>query len=205
MLEQFERQLDTSEKVRLLLAYAEAQLAAKRGKRTIDTIKRVLELRPEDPAALDVLTRAQEQAQNWTEVISLLQLRSRRAATEDEMFDLLVKTGDVFLENLRDREAAAQTFVMALDVKPDSRNLLTKLMGVYSDAQDWPRLIEIILRIAEMVKDPVAAREVLQHRGHDRAPRARSLRRSRELLRRVALALAGRMPATRSSRAWCSA
>src|SRR5205085_10149985 len=26
--------------------------------------------------------------------------------------------------------------------------------SVYSDAQDWPRLIEVILRIAEMVKDP---------------------------------------------------
>ena len=114
----------------------------------------MLDLRPKIPAALSVLTRAQEQAQNWTEVISLLQLRSRRAATEDEVFELLVKTGDVFLENMRDREAAAQTYVMALDVKPDSRNLLTKLMGVYSDAQDWPRLIEIILRIAEMVKDP---------------------------------------------------
>jgi tetratricopeptide (TPR) repeat protein len=46
--------------------------------------------------------------------------------------------------------------VLALDVRPDNRNLLTKLMAVYSDAKDWPRLIEVILRIAEMVKDSAA-------------------------------------------------
>jgi tetratricopeptide (TPR) repeat protein len=154
LLRQFERELDVAERMRLMLAQAEAQLASKHTKRAIDTCQRVLELRPEDSAALEVLTRAQEQAQSWSEVVSLLQLRARRAVGEEEMCDLLVQTGDVFLEKIRDREAASQTYVMALDVYPDNRNLLTKLMGVYSDAQDWPRLIEIILRIAEMVKEP---------------------------------------------------
>ncbi len=155
MLERWADELDVNDKIRLLLALANAQLGTKRAKRATETCERVFELRPEDGGALEVMTRAQELAQNWTEVISLLQLRARRAADENEMFDLLVQTGDVFLEKIRDREAASQTYVMALDVNPESRNLLTKLMGVYSDAQDWPRLIEVILRIAEMVKDPV--------------------------------------------------
>jgi tetratricopeptide (TPR) repeat protein/serine/threonine protein kinase len=153
ILKDFDDRIDTADRVRLLLALAEAQLGGKYGERAQKTLQRVLEIRPEDPGALAAMTRAYELMGTWNEVISLLQLRSRRAADEDEMFELLVKTGDVFLESLRDRDAAAQTYVMALDVKPDSRNLLTKLMSVYSDAQDWPRLIEVILRIAEMVKD----------------------------------------------------
>jgi tetratricopeptide (TPR) repeat protein len=157
LLEQFESELDASDRIRLMLAGGEAQLlAGTRSKRAIETFGRVLEMKPDDPTALDALTRAQEQAGNWNEVINLLQLRSRRAADSEQVFDLMVKTGDVFLEKIRDREAACRTYVMALDVRPDSRNLLTKLMGVYSDAKDWPRLIEIILRIAEMVKEPAA-------------------------------------------------
>ena len=153
IIKDFDDKIDGSDRVRLLLALSESQLQGKHGDRAQGSLKRALEARPEDPAALALLTRAHELDENWSEVISLLQLRSRRATDEDEMFELLVKTGDVFLDNVRDRDAAAQTYVMALDVKPDSRNLLTKLMGVYSDAQDWPRLIEVILRIAEMVKD----------------------------------------------------
>jgi tetratricopeptide (TPR) repeat protein len=132
----------------------EAQLQGQHEKRAIETLQKLLEQKPDDPTVLATLTRAYEQNGAWNDVVNLLQLRSRRAENEDEMFDLMVKTGDVFLEKLRDRDAACQTYVMALDVKPDSRNLLTKLMGVYSEAKDWPRLIEIILRIAEMVREP---------------------------------------------------
>ncbi|MDD9937402.1 MAG: hypothetical protein OXT09_27575, partial [Myxococcales bacterium] len=153
ILAKFDDQLEVGDRSRLLLALGEAQLGNKHSKRAIDTFQQIIDARPEDPAALEALTRAHEAARNWTEVVNLLQLRSRRTSDEDEMFRLLVQTGDVFLEKVRDRDAASQTYVMALDVKPDNRNLLTKLMGVYSDAHDWPRLIEVILRISEMVKD----------------------------------------------------
>ncbi|HEX7477252.1 MAG TPA: protein kinase [Polyangiales bacterium] len=150
----FESELDVAEKCRVLRAWGDTQLAAKHGKQAIDTFKKVLELKADDAGALDGLTRAYEDARNWTEVINLLQLRSRKTTDPELRFKLLVQTGDVFLEKIRDRDAAAQTYVMALDLEPDNRNLLTKLMGVYSDAQDWSRLIEVILRIAEMVQAP---------------------------------------------------
>ncbi|MGD8860371.1 MAG: protein kinase [Myxococcales bacterium] len=153
ILKKFDEELGDADRLRLTLALGEAQLENKRGKRAIETFKGILEQRPEDPDALDALTRAHEAAREWSEVVNLLQLRAKRARDDDEMFELLVKTGDVFLEHVRDRDAASQTYVMALDVKPDDRNLLSKLMGVYSDAKDWPRLIEVILRIADMVED----------------------------------------------------
>jgi len=157
LLKQWNERVDANERVRLTLALGEAQLAGRHTKRAIDTFKSVLEYKAEDAGALEALTRAHEEARNWNDVINLLQLRaslSQRAGDNDEAFDLNVRVGDTFLDKIRDREAAAQTYVMALDQKPDNRNLLTKLMSIYSDSQDWPRLIEVILRIAEMVKDP---------------------------------------------------
>lgn len=153
MYDKFEERLDVADKVRLLLARADAQIGAEHPRDAVATVRKGLELRPEDPELLAALTRCHEATKDWNEVVNLLQLRARRATDAEQRFELLAKTGDVFLERLKDRDAAAQTYVMALDVKPDSRNLLTKLMSVYSDAKDWPRLIEIILRIAEMVND----------------------------------------------------
>ena len=53
LLDQFSGQLDATERIRLLLASGEAQLGAKRGKRALETFNRVLEQKPDDPAALD--------------------------------------------------------------------------------------------------------------------------------------------------------
>jgi len=152
-IKRFGDDCELSERVRLLIGLGKSQLAGKRGRQAVETAKQVVDLKPDDDDALDLLTRAYEATRKWDEVINLLQQRARHADNEDARCDLLVRTGDIFLGQIRDRDAAAQTYVMALDVKPDSRNILTKLMGVYSDAQDWTHLIEIILRIADMVDD----------------------------------------------------
>jgi tetratricopeptide (TPR) repeat protein len=150
----FQDELDVSERLRVLRAWGEAQLAAEQVSQAIATFKEVLARKADDLGALEGLTKAHSANGAFQEVINLLQLRSRATNDADLRFRLLVQTGDVFLEQIRDRDAAAQTYVMALDQQPNNRNLLTKLMAVYSDAQDWSRLIEVILRIAEMVDAP---------------------------------------------------
>jgi serine/threonine protein kinase/tetratricopeptide (TPR) repeat protein len=148
----FEAELDVPERLRVLRAWGDAQLDAGLVSQATATFKEVLSRRPDDESALAGLTRAYGQAGAWQDVIQLLQQRSRGARDPEQRFGLLVETGDVFLEHIHDRDAAVQTYVMALDQQPQNRNLLTKLMAIYSDAQDWSRLIEVILRIAEMVE-----------------------------------------------------
>jgi tetratricopeptide (TPR) repeat protein len=150
----FESELDVGARLDVLNAWGGTQLEAGQTRAAITTFKRALDLSPEDMPALDGLTKAHGEAGEYGEVINLLQQRSRTTADPEVRFELLVRTGDVFLENIRDRDAAAETFVMALDAQPNNRNLLTKLMAVYSDNHDWSRLIEVILRIADMVESP---------------------------------------------------
>jgi len=153
VVRQFADKVDEAERGRLLMLHGRSQLAAGSAKKAVETIKLALGLRPQDREVLAALTEANIGAREWSEAISLLQLRTRGVASEQEKFDLLVQIGDIFLEKVRDREAASQTYVSALEIRPDDRNLLTKLMAVYSDGKDWARLIEVILRIAEMVSD----------------------------------------------------
>src|SRR5690606_36509487 len=74
-------------------------------------------------------------------------------AADDERFDLLVVVGDVLMTKLADKAKASKSYVAALEIRGDDRNLLTKLMGVYSENKDWSRLVEVILRIAELVDE----------------------------------------------------
>jgi len=150
----FDEELDVSERLRVLRAWGETQLDAGLLPQAIDTFKDALARKSDDEGALKGLTRAYKDSEQYDEVINLLQLRSRLTHDAELRFNLLVETGDVFLEKIKDRDAATQTYVMALDQQPHNRNLLSKLMAVYSDAHDWSRLIEVILRIAEMVDSP---------------------------------------------------
>ncbi|HJL29995.1 MAG TPA: tetratricopeptide repeat protein, partial [Polyangiaceae bacterium LLY-WYZ-15_(1-7)] len=111
------------------------------------------ELAPDDPAPLASLRRVHEAKKEWDQVVRTLRRRMERAPDE-ERFDLLVAVGDVLKDELKDREKAAKSYVAALEITPDDRNLLTKLMAVYSETKDWSRLVEVILRIAELIDDP---------------------------------------------------
>ncbi|MCA9615223.1 MAG: tetratricopeptide repeat protein, partial [Myxococcales bacterium] len=123
----------------------------------LDEAKKLLleavELRPEDPAPLRSLRDLHATKKEWNDVVRVLRERMEHAG-DNERFDLLVEVGDVFLKELSDREKASKSFVAALEIIPDDRNLLTKLMGVYSETKDWSRLVEVILRIAELVDEP---------------------------------------------------
>lgn len=88
----------------------------------------------------------------WEKVVSTLKRRID-VAPDDERFALLVEQGDVLLDKLGDKTRAAKSYVAALDIRADDRNVLSKLMGVYSETKDWGKLVEVILRIAELVTD----------------------------------------------------
>src|SRR5690606_36691981 len=98
------------------------------------------------------LRQLYESKGDWEKVVRTMR-RRMEAAGDDERFALLVATGDVLMQRLGDKPMASKSYVAALEIKADDRNLLTKLMGVYSENKDWSRLVEVILRIAELVDD----------------------------------------------------
>lgn len=67
--------------------------------------------------------------------------------------DLLVELGELAAQKLNDRDKATTHLVMALDERPNDRNLLTRLMQLYTEDKDWARLVEIVLKLADFVTD----------------------------------------------------
>lgn len=153
IVRKFDEEMSDRERTQALLALGRIQLSAKLTKQAVKTLRSALEEEPNDLQILSALTEAEEELGNWNEVVGLLQLRARLTQDQKESFQLRVHTGDIFLEKLNDRKAAVQTYTAALEMEPHNRNLLTKLMAIYSNTQDWPHLIETVLRVAETVTD----------------------------------------------------
>ncbi len=154
LLSQFGKDLVGGDKGRILFRLGESLRRAKELDEAEKILTEAAELMPDDGAPLASLCRLYEDKSDWDKLVRTLRRRSMEAASDDERFGLLVETGDVLMHKLADRAMASKSYVAALEIRPDDRNLLTKLMGAYSENKDWSRLVEVILRIAELVEDP---------------------------------------------------
>jgi tetratricopeptide (TPR) repeat protein len=115
-------------------------------------LEEAAQLLPGQPEALSSLKELFASKNEWEKVVATLKRRID-VAPDSERFELLVEQGDVLLGKLHDKARAGKSYVSALELKGDDRNLLSKLMAVYSETKDWGKLVEVILRIAELVSD----------------------------------------------------
>ncbi|MCS6797818.1 MAG: tetratricopeptide repeat protein [Myxococcota bacterium] len=153
LLERFDAQLHAGERGRILYRIGEALRRSGQLDDAVGFLERAAEHMPESPEPLAALRQAHAARGDWPRVVEVLRRRMDHA-DDAERFELLVDAGDVLFGKMGDRQKAARTWVAALEIRPDDRNVLTKLMGVYSESKDWSRLVEVILRIADLVSDP---------------------------------------------------
>lgn len=80
----------------------------------------------------------------------------------DPRVELLIEIGDLCAMKLSDHSLAARNYVAALEERPDDRRLLTKLMQLYSEEKDWNKLVEVVVKLAEFVDEPMQKVKYLQ-------------------------------------------
>ena len=116
-------------------------------------LKEAADLDPSNPRPFRALAKVYDALEKWTDAIAV---RKRRVeiATGTERFELLLEVGDIQFQKLQDRQGAQKNYVAALQEKPDDRKLLTKLMQLYSEEQNWEKLIDVVTRLADFVDDP---------------------------------------------------
>ncbi|HEY6876849.1 MAG TPA: tetratricopeptide repeat protein [Polyangiales bacterium] len=112
------------------------------------------ELLPSAREPLSALGRTQEKQGNWDGLARALERELDLEQDDTKRFRLLVRAGDVALK-LEDPELAARRYVSALEINADDRNLLSKLMSLYSSGKDWSKLVEVLVRMARVVDDPL--------------------------------------------------
>ncbi|MBL8719692.1 MAG: tetratricopeptide repeat protein [Myxococcales bacterium] len=118
-------------------------------------LEEAADLDPTSSAPLEALAKLHEAREEWTDVVAAKK-RLLESAAGDERFKLIVELGDVLGSKLKDRTSAAKQYVAALDERPDDRAVMLKLMQLYSEGEDWSKLVEVVLRLGDLTTDPKA-------------------------------------------------
>src|SRR6478735_3638555 len=141
--EESEAELRNGEALSKLGRYAEAKTS----------LEHASELDPNSSGPLRALGRVYA-AEGLTEQQMDVLYRELSRAEGDRKVEILLEMGDVAAGKLGDSEYAAKSYLLALSERPSDRAILTKLMQLYGAEKDWPQLIQVITRLAEVVEEP---------------------------------------------------
>lgn len=118
-------------------------------------LEEAADLDPNNEAPLEALAKLHEARDEWADVVAVKR-RRLDLASGDERIKLMIDCGDVLAQKIKDKSGAAKQYVAALDERPDDRGILVKLMQLYSESEDWSKLVDVVLRLAEFNPDPKA-------------------------------------------------
>jgi len=141
--EESEAELKNGEALSKLGRYAEARVS----------LQRASELDPSSSGPLRALGRAYA-AEGQTQAQMDVLYRELSRSEGERKVEILLEMGDVAAGKLGDSEYAAKSYLLALSERPSDRAILTKLMQLYGAEKDWPQLIQVITRLAEVVDEP---------------------------------------------------
>lgn len=152
-LERFGGRLRDPERALATYRYGEALRRAGLLDQAIPKLEEACDLDPSLAAPLVALASAHAETENWLAVVHA-KSRHLDIASDDERAQLLIELGELAATKLGDRTQATKSYVAALELRPDDRKLLTKLMQLYSEDKDWNKLVEVVLKLAEFVDEP---------------------------------------------------
>jgi golgin subfamily B member 1 len=139
--------------------------------RAIDTYQRVLELDPDDLSALGRLDVLYQTAQNWQELLSVLQHESELATDPAEGISYQYRIAELYEKHLDDTTRAIELYRDLLQQMSDHKPTLDALEGIKSGAKDplgaalvlepiydatseWNKLISVLEVQVKAAEDP---------------------------------------------------
>jgi tetratricopeptide (TPR) repeat protein len=146
--------------------------------RAIDTYQKVLELDPDDLTALGRLDVLYQTAQNWQELLHILQHEAELTQDPAEAVSFQYRIAELYEKHLGDVERAVELYREILNIQSDHLPTLTALEGikdgdraplaaagvlepVYDAMGEWPRLVSVLEVQVRFTDDPYAKVDLL--------------------------------------------
>jgi tetratricopeptide (TPR) repeat protein len=129
----------------------------------IEALRSVLAMAADHGPAMDHLEDLLGQAEQWEELIDLLELRVENASEAGDSaaeLRLLVRMGDLWEQKLSDEQAAIDIYEKVLARDPDHTLALGALARLHEAAGDWERCAEVLERAAKSGGAPADVAEM---------------------------------------------
>jgi tetratricopeptide (TPR) repeat protein len=115
-----------------------------------DLWNRVLDLRGEDPVALWALADLYEAAEEWRDLVEVLQRQVHITEDPPAQVRLYQRLGRIWGEKLgRDRNAL-ESWQKVLEIEPGNLTALYAISEIYRNTQAWEELVETLHRLIEI-------------------------------------------------------
>ncbi|MBK8941678.1 MAG: tetratricopeptide repeat protein [Polyangiaceae bacterium] len=110
--------------------------------RAVDTWKRVLDLRGDDPEALHGLANLHERLSEWAELTDVLGRHFDIATEDDERVAVLLRRARLFEGQLQRDDSALEDYQRALDIQYDNADALYAISAIWRRRNDPQQLVE---------------------------------------------------------------
>lgn len=152
LLTRFRSKLPVHERAQVLLHQGEAKIALGDTAGAATPLREAADLLPDSPAPLAALARLHAAKNDHAEVLRIWTKQLERVEGPSKT-ELLLQMAELAESKLKDTGRAGKFLISALDSSPDDRRVLSHLMRIYSEGKDWPRLVEVVMRLSEKVDD----------------------------------------------------
>ena len=127
------------------------------------TLRRLLELRPDDPAALERMDLLTQKLQRWPELADVL---ARRIKLEGEGAspDLKFRLAGVRESRLMDKQGAIQLYTEILGARPDHADTLARLSAIVQREPQSQVAVDALLQALRLAQDRPKLTEVIELR-----------------------------------------
>ncbi len=121
-------------------------------KKALNMFEKALEIDPNHRATLLAVIEMQLANNDWEAVIT-----AKRAllpvAEGEERFKLNCEMAEMYADKLQQYPKAIQSYLDAIEIKPDSHVTLHKVLELYTKTEQWKKAIEILGRLAQLEHD----------------------------------------------------
>lgn len=152
LLQRLGPSLNLADSARAERLRGEALIGLGRQEEGIAALERALDTDARDLSPLDGIAKAFTALGRYDQALETLYRKLERVSG-DERARLLLQIGDLAATRLKNPDYAAKSYLLALSEKPNDRDILAKLMQLYGSEKDWPRLIQVITKLAEVVDE----------------------------------------------------
>ncbi|MCP4675420.1 MAG: tetratricopeptide repeat protein [Deltaproteobacteria bacterium] len=132
------------------LGNIKAQLKERR--KALNMFDKALEIDTGHKLTLEAVIGLHEEQKNYDQVIHYKKILMD-AVDDDERFELLTQVGDIWQQKLKNPQKAISSYTEAIELNPDNRPTLHKLLPLYQETKQWQKVVEIIGQVAEMEED----------------------------------------------------
>ncbi|HWJ55130.1 MAG TPA: tetratricopeptide repeat protein, partial [Vicinamibacterales bacterium] len=134
-----------------------AYLRAGEPAKAIEPLEKALTLEPRRRVVLETLVEAGKAAGNDDTVVRHTQ--ALLSVTEDrkKKLELLEHVATIHHERRQDPQRAIAAYMAALEIWPDERSIMHRLLELLSETKQWKQSVALLLKLAEQTEEPYRA------------------------------------------------